>query len=324
MKRKENRNRNQITMWALVCLTLLFGVLASWQIAEAGSSQHNLQLASAPQAATFVAWIDSVNPPAEIITDDGTRSHLGADGGWIAGVGVQVATANLQAPPATTAGLTFNLIAGGLGSDAGTVWTYSAPHDGNAAVTNTGFAPGSPVGTMTAGACPQMRAPTFDGASRTIAWQGDGGEAHHIYRSQLPSGADNGASNGRYQFLATAPAGTSSYSDTSFTAGRDSWYVVVPAAADDAIDGCPSTEVGTAPLTFETGDVTCDEVLNVIDALFVLQYDVALRGASTTCAPPTDALYIPACDTNADATCNVIDALFILQCDVGISNVLCP
>ena len=72
------------------------------------------------------------------------------------------------------------------------------------------------------------------------------------------------------------------------------------------------------------GDVNCDAATNVIDGLFVLQYDVGLRAAGNQCPPPTGSLYTPACDVNHDSNCNVIDGLFILQCDVGIHNAFCP
>jgi len=67
------------------------------------------------------------------------------------------------------------------------------------------------------------------------------------------------------------------------------------------------------------GDVNCDSAVNVIDALFVLQYDVGLRSGSDQCPPPTGALYQSAGDVNCDNVVNVIDALFILQYDVGLT-----
>ncbi len=74
----------------------------------------------------------------------------------------------------------------------------------------------------------------------------------------------------------------------------------------------------------KTGDVNCDGLQNVVDGLFILQYDVGLRDASEECPPPSDTLFLPLCDVNGDTFCNVIDALFVLQCDVGIPNVKCP
>ena len=75
------------------------------------------------------------------------------------------------------------------------------------------------------------------------------------------------------------------------------------------------------------GDVNCDDVVNVIDALFILQYEVGLRAANSGCPlppSPPDTLNVDACDVNDDTLCNVVDALFVLQCEVGIPNALCP
>ena len=58
------------------------------------------------------------------------------------------------------------------------------------------------------------------------------------------------------------------------------------------------------------GDVNCDGLRNVVDGLFVLQYDVGLRGGGNTCPPAAGALFAPACDVNSDASCNVLDGLF--------------
>ena len=75
------------------------------------------------------------------------------------------------------------------------------------------------------------------------------------------------------------------------------------------------------------GDVNCDSLVNVVDALFVLQFEVGLRVDSGGCplpSPPPDTLNVAVCDVTGDTDCNVVDALFILQCEVGIPNVLCP
>jgi len=83
--------------------------------------------------------------------------------------------------------------------------------------------------------------------------------------------------------------------------------------------------VGPDVLPGVQGEVTCDGAINVVDSLFILQFDVGLRMGSDDCPPPSDALYLPACDvTTADVDCNVVDALFILQCDVGVLNAFCP
>jgi hypothetical protein len=75
------------------------------------------------------------------------------------------------------------------------------------------------------------------------------------------------------------------------------------------------------------GDVNCDGLVNVVDALFILQGEVGLRVDSGGCPlppPPPATLYVAAGDVNKDRATNVVDALFILQCEVGIPNSFCP
>lgn len=73
------------------------------------------------------------------------------------------------------------------------------------------------------------------------------------------------------------------------------------------------------------GDVTCDGVRNVVDALAIAQYEVALRQDASTCPRPAG-MWINgnSGDVNNDGRVNIVDALFIMRCEVGIKNVLCP
>ena len=82
----------------------------------------------------------------------------------------------------------------------------------------------------------------------------------------------------------------------------------------------PSTEQPPAL----PGDVNCDQEVNAVDGMFVMQYEVGLRTASDQCPPPQGSLYLGNCDVNDDNDCTAVDALFILQCEVGVSNPLCP
>lgn len=95
--------------------------------------------------------------------------------------------------------------------------------------------------------------------------------------------------------------------------------------ADPAGSPIPVTDIDGSITCVPLGDVTCDGNKDVIDALFILQFDVGLKtGNSTDCPPPQGSLYLPLCDVNGDLSCDSIDSLFIQQCDVGIPNVLCP
>jgi len=71
------------------------------------------------------------------------------------------------------------------------------------------------------------------------------------------------------------------------------------------------------------GDVDCDEDVDAVDALFILQYVVGLRDGSDECPPPPGAMYLPACDVDCDYDCDAVDALFVLQHVVGIRPELC-
>jgi len=81
---------------------------------------------------------------------------------------------------------------------------------------------------------------------------------------------------------------------------------------------------GSVTIGQAVGDVSCDSLVNVVDGLYILQYDVGSRRAANSCPLASGTLLLDHCDVSKDNTCNSVDALFILQCDVGISNTFCP
>jgi hypothetical protein len=95
------------------------------------------------------------------------------------------------------------------------------------------------------------------------------------------------------------------------------------------------TDSGGAPLPHTTqngalfigpdpGDVDCDNDVDVVDALFVLQSVVGTRTEATVCPPPVGTLYLPPGDVDDDTDVDAVDALFILRCVAGYVTVLCP
>jgi hypothetical protein len=72
------------------------------------------------------------------------------------------------------------------------------------------------------------------------------------------------------------------------------------------------------------GNVDCDEDVDAVDALFILQYVVALRSAANECPLPPDTLYLGGADAQCDDDVDSVDALFVLQHVVGLRPVLCP
>lgn len=75
------------------------------------------------------------------------------------------------------------------------------------------------------------------------------------------------------------------------------------------------------------GDVDCDGILTVADALLIAQFGVGNRAAVGECpiAVPATQLAALKGDINNDQTTNIIDALMISQCVVGnLANGHCP
>ena len=63
----------------------------------------------------------------------------------------------------------------------------------------------------------------------------------------------------------------------------------------------------------------------MLDALYILQYEIGTRDAHNGCPLPiSDTLNVDSCDVNLDDSCDAIDGLFVLMCDAGINNTLCP
>jgi len=99
----------------------------------------------------------------------------------------------------------------------------------------------------------------------------------------------------------------------------------------------PNDPAGLATITFdqdltalratarEQGDVNCDGVTNVLDAVAVSEYVVTLRGAVNLCTDPrpNNEIRLAGTDVTRDGVINVLDAVAISQCVVGLPNQLC-
>ena len=72
------------------------------------------------------------------------------------------------------------------------------------------------------------------------------------------------------------------------------------------------------------GNVDCDQDVDAVDALFILQYLVGLRSANNQCPLAAGTLYLPGADAQCDDDVDAVDALFVLQHVVGLRPVLCP
>jgi len=92
--------------------------------------------------------------------------------------------------------------------------------------------------------------------------------------------------------------------------------------ATDAMGNMLNSEADVT--TLSAGDVNCTGIRDSIDALFIMQYDVAILGDGESCVLNENEIFANACDTNNDGLCTVVDALLVLRCEVGFPNVLCP
>ena len=129
----------------------------------------------------------------------------------------------------------IHFVFGGLGNQAGTIWTYTIlSHDINDSRTPiTGT-----VGEPASGACP-THAARFLGWRAIKSFAGAPTGTYLIYKSVNRSGASNDCSNSRYDYLATVTTtGSEGYADTNATV--QSWNIVIPAGANGVISSCHS------------------------------------------------------------------------------------
>lgn len=191
----------------------------------------------------WTAWlsngITAGNYPSQVMTEDSTNSSLGVNQGYAIFGGVVrwvMIASNFNAPAATSGSSVVTINLGGLNTNAGSLWQDSFTWSNATSSTNQGTA-SAYAGTAP---CPTITSASASGSQQTINWTGPNGN-YHIYRSLNSSGAGNGASNGRYLYLASTnvPAGSGTWVDTY---SGQAWYMVIHAASGGAIDGCHSEE----------------------------------------------------------------------------------
>jgi len=112
------------------------------------------------------------------------------------------------------------------------------------------------------------------------------------------------------------------YSEADFRLGFNAVQMTLGAVTELA--GASLNQSGN---TTVSGDVNCDNSVDSVDGLFILQFEVGLREAGESCEEmqmvEDTILYLPVCDVNRDSQCSALDALLIFQCDVGIENQQC-
>jgi hypothetical protein len=235
---------------ASLVAVLLAAVLFS--IVWAGTTVDRGQITGLPAQANYLVFYDgsptSSTPPLQILTEDGFNSAVGLNQGYQSQIW-SLNAQNFAPPPAEENYLHFFF--GGLGADAGKVWTYDPLYDPYTPITDHG-AIGALVSSTSP--CPTMLQGSFDGAQKVIRWLGVPGSRYYVFRSLNPSGTGNGASNGRYSAKVSVTLGpTTNMGVYTYTNTSPSWHIVVPAdLTTGAIIGCHSEESNPTAVTLRS------------------------------------------------------------------------
>ena len=240
-----------------ICLTALLAGITILQV-FAGASFDFGELFGAPPAgeANWFSWHRTFTngTPREILTEDQTNCELGENIGYseygdgdintewwiqIENFLVDPAPVDPQYPeePATP----IHMIFGGLGpTHSGTIWEKTIEWIITESQTDWGVVPES---TSLSGRCPVISEYELVDGEYSFWFYGAPGY-YHIYRSQNASGANNGASNGQYFWIASVNTdvyGVGTYTDVT---DQESWYVVIQAdPTTNAPIGCHSETV---------------------------------------------------------------------------------
>jgi len=232
----------------LLCLVILVT-----NKANAGASLDYGTVPGTPPTGSvnWVAWnssdMDPFGYPYEVLTEDSTNPGLGTNQGYQNyDVGLNpkwlLQVSQFTYLPRNNRDY-LTVLLGGLGTYSGQGWSSYFQWTSDQSETNHGQA----TIVTPFKACPIMTQGSLNGNSKTINWNdpnGATGNKYLIYRSQNGSGAGNGASNGRYQFIYLFTATSSGpYTYVDDTGGFPSWHTVIPADLNtNAIIGCHSVE----------------------------------------------------------------------------------
>jgi len=217
----------------VICVALLATLFCHNVVLGGGVVDYGT-LPDTPERVNYVAWMSVAGvPPSQVLTEDGYSSADGVDQGYQIGMWI-LNPSNFMNPAPVNASQMY-MVFGGLEDTAGTIWTYDFVLDLTEPVIDHGE-----VGTAAVGNCPAILPGSWNGTQKTINWSAPPG-TYLIYRSVNASGADNGASNGRYDYVATVTTtgSTGSYIDPI---AIESWHIVIPATAGGIINGCHSEE----------------------------------------------------------------------------------
>ena len=83
---------------------------------------------------------------------------------------------------------------------------------------------------------------------------------------------------------------------------------------------------GEEPNAIPTGDVNCDGVVDIIDALMIAQFVAGTRNDRDSCPLGNAALELNASmgDVDRNLILDIIDALLLARCVAQVSEIACP
>jgi len=270
-----------ITLAILAALISVISVIA-------GSSYDFGELAGAPPAgqANWTAWINEpknillAGMPNEIMTEDSTNADLGINIGYSEYDGLDpnpewvILVENFTGD---SHGDTIEMIFGGLGSTySGSLWRTSFDWDVYTYFeTDHGIVPLS----STVDACPSLVDINVVDSSKTVTFSAVPLAYYHVYKSTQPSGANNGASVGRYLYLMTVQANASGVGTFTDLEPLESWYTVVRAHdSTNSIDGCHMEEAAPTALTMGNLDVSLSGMRTAVNVRWETYSEVGMSG----------------------------------------------
>ncbi|KAG1648669.1 hypothetical protein GQR58_029660 [Nymphon striatum] len=118
--------------------------------------------------------------------------------------------------------------------------------------------------------------------------------------------------------LEAAPTSAVTYNSTAYADGTSSTWGLPNTWANGAVTQ------DLSDLRTPLGDVDCDGVMTIGDALAIAQYTVGTRAGASCPIVPTNQINLAASDVDRSGATDITDALLIAQCTVGVSNVACP
>ena len=225
-------HKKMIIIVSLVVVSLLI-----YSSVQAGYLFDYGELQGHPGAgeANWMAWYRTYpdGRPLEILTEDNTNCIDGEDVGYsdIFDIGEEIEdedaylewilqAENFSSQPFGGAD-EIKLLFGGLGSHSGTLWKEIFLYDNTEPYTDHGLVP-SLEGDYPA--CPTLYEPTASDPT-TYSFYSTQPGIYLVYKSQNASGAENGASNGRYTYFTQVPT-TTGYGTFTDTSTGPNWYIV--------------------------------------------------------------------------------------------------